>query len=573
MLQCLEEQDGLMGSGNIGLSTWIYNMSLTWSCSDQHICPDPDSTAMACKTVYHTLGIYHPVQPMINAFEGEKNYFTYYGERDPSVSSNAHSNSEYYATLAVTQALTDYLVALSDERVEVVSERLLKAQIPLTIFQAVVRVLLRQNADGSWGSTSIRENTAHAVIILKTTWSLPFVSETLRQSIGQAVRKGQAFILVSLDEEFNDYSWNGKCFYGLLSISRAAALSAIWDAQPTRRYSQKVEALYQLDSNVIAEHSKLLRQMKYFAKVPASIIEASCVEAGFLVRELLETTRLEEKKNYDKGFVSKQAVICIAVNYTLKGCLGNYFVLTMIELIELVYNLDTLLDLELIDRSSETLGLLEKLVHRMFADRTPSNIPQTDLDGNALTLETFQGKEEVYRIIKAMESGKRKFLENPHVLNAGDYEQNDLLMELRIAFLAKISKSPSDVVCANPVERYLLEEFNRHVAIWGRLWNDYADVERDRLDSNLNTLDFPEFQSCIEDARKDTPDELKKGYLSVLIQHEEDLANETLERFARAIESRRAKPAHIITGLQWYMGINHALRELYDARAIYASRS
>ncbi|KAJ6127984.1 hypothetical protein N7471_009201 [Penicillium samsonianum] len=180
ILQGVEKQGGIMGA-------------------DQHVCPDPDSTAMAYKTIYHALGIHHPVQPMIDAFEGPKNYVTYRSERDPSISSNAHvlqalklgpdsrentssiekcitylcetwsdthglvqdkwSLSEYYATVALTQALSDYLVALSEERVEAVSEKLLKVYIPLTLLQAVVRILLRQNADGSWGSTSIREDT------------------------------------------------------------------------------------------------------------------------------------------------------------------------------------------------------------------------------------------------------------------------------------------------------------------------------------------------------------------------------------------------------------------------------
>ncbi|OGE46866.1 hypothetical protein PENARI_c096G01623 [Penicillium arizonense] len=635
MLQCLEDQGGIMGS-------------------NRNICPDPDSTAMAYKTIYYTLGLHYPIQPIIDAFEGDENYFTYCGERDPSISSNAHalqalilspesrkhtssiekcikylcgtwynthdlvedkwSNSEYYATLAITQALSDYVFALSDERVEAVSEKLLKVHIPMTIFQAVVRILLRQNGDGSWGSTSIRVDTSHAVILLKSTRSLPFIPEALSLVVGQAIQKGQAFISANLDAPFNDYSWNGKCAYGLSSISRAAALSALLDSQPTRVYSPTVQALYQVDSNLITKQNKLLGCMKYFTELPAWIIEASCVEAAFFVRELVDNNRLETRKNYDKGFTLKLAVICTAVNYATKACLGNHILLGMLECMEFAYHLDTLIDLELKDRSVETMQLIEKLVRRMFADIDPSVPLQDKLEGDAITLRDCQDHEEVYRVLKAMASGKKLFMENPRVLTASPYEQHNLLMELRLSLLAQVSKAsiattpddfhetglsfyqyiqgiaaydglsgiamkfiiclnqgPSDVVCATPVERYLLEEYSRHVAVWGRMWNDYADVERDRADSNLNSLDFPDFQTCTKDPREDSPGGVKRRYLAVLIQHEEDLANETLTRFTSLVESR-ANAGNLLTGLRWYLGILHVLRELYNTRAIYAAR-
>jgi hypothetical protein len=91
VLQCLEDQGGIMGSGKTGLCSQISSsILLTRPCPDQNICPEPDSTAMACKTVYYALGAHYSVQPMIDTFEGDKNYFTYRGERDPSISSNAH---------------------------------------------------------------------------------------------------------------------------------------------------------------------------------------------------------------------------------------------------------------------------------------------------------------------------------------------------------------------------------------------------------------------------------------------------------------------------------------------------
>lgn len=55
---------------------------------DQGFCPDPDTTAMALRTL-HSLGVQRSVQPMIEQFEGNEHYVTYKSERDSSVSVNA----------------------------------------------------------------------------------------------------------------------------------------------------------------------------------------------------------------------------------------------------------------------------------------------------------------------------------------------------------------------------------------------------------------------------------------------------------------------------------------------------
>ncbi|KAJ6050999.1 hypothetical protein N7460_001533 [Penicillium canescens] len=611
ILQCLEKQDDILGA-------------------DEIICPEPDSTAMALRTVYHSLGAHRSIQHMIDAFEGGDNYFTFSGERDPSVSSNAHvlqalNHSEYYATFATTQALVDYLVALSEERVESLSETLLGALIPLTLFQAVVRILLRQNPDGSWGSISLREDTSHAVITLKSAWSLPFISATLSQEIGQAIQKGQAFISANLDAPFNDYTWNGKCAYGLLAVSRAIALSALLETRPARRYSPKVESLYQLDMKLIVKRAEHLRKMRCFADLPAWIIEATCLEAVFLFRGSRQPTWLEKSVHLDEGFLIMLAAICIGLNYSKRAFLSNRILFGMLELMEFIYTIDPLIDEELSDRSPETLQLIEKLVHQVLADIhlpvgsdiQPTKKPVNGHQGETITLEICHGQIEIYKIVKAIEYGTKQIMENPHVEAASHYDRRNLLMELRYALLAQVEKlhvgaslascherglnfyrwtqgSGADdtfsavvlklmiclvkshldtEICPNPTEKYLLEDFSRHAATWGRLWNDYADVERDRASSNLNVLDFPEFQSpCMEDGRDLSPDQLKRHYLADLIQHEEDLAEKALKKLTNAIQSReKHAQTETITVLHWYMDINRAFQELYYAKTIFTS--
>ncbi|KAJ5218245.1 uncharacterized protein N7498_000344 [Penicillium cinerascens] len=342
ILQRLEKQDGIIGS-------------------DLLICPDSDSTAMALKTVYHSPGTRLSAQNMINAFEGEKNYFTYSGERDPSISSNAHVlqalvlDSAAMKHTASIEKCARYLcetwrnankLVRDKWRVEPLSETLLKTLIPLTLFQAVLRILLTQNPNGSWGQTSLRENTSLAVITLKSTWSLPFVSATLSQVMDQAIKEGQAFISANMDAPFNDYSWNGKCAYGLLSISRAAALSALLGTRPAREYSKDVKSLFHIEMGLIAKQAKLL---------------------GFYFEGNSKITTFEERNGFDEGFSMRLAVICITLNYHKKYFLSNRFIYGMLELMHFVYHIDNLIDTDLSDRSPDTLQLIEDSLHQMFA--------------------------------------------------------------------------------------------------------------------------------------------------------------------------------------------------------------
>ncbi|KAJ6127985.1 hypothetical protein N7471_009202 [Penicillium samsonianum] len=357
--------------------------------------------------------------------------------------------------------------------------------------------------------------------------------------------------------------------------------------------------------NLITKHSTLLGHLEYFAGVPGWVIEASCLEAAFLVHEVAESTRLKRRKDLDKAFILRLTAIPIAVNYATKACLGKHVVLGMVDICEFNYHVDPLIE-GIKDRSPDTMQLIEKVICQIFSDKDSSGVLQNKSEGDAITLEACQGHEEVYQLVKELEYSAKQFIEHPHVLTAGDYEQRNLRMEIRVGLLAQVSKvamaipdsssapdlsfyqfiqkigaddtlssmaiksiicfiqGPSDVVCATPIERYLLEEFNRHVAIWTRMWNDHSSIERDRVDSSLNVVDFPEFQSCIEDAGK-------RRSLADLIQHEEDRLNESLERFASAVASR-PKAGYVVTGLRWYLGILHVFREQYNAGAVYASK-
>ncbi|KAJ5614595.1 hypothetical protein N7528_008249 [Penicillium herquei] len=363
ILKCLDDQDGIIGAERL-------------------LCPEPDSTAMALR-VLDAVGIRRSVKPMIDCFEGSLNYFTYKGERDPSISTNAHvlqalvlysTSGEY--TLSVEKciryicktwwnsrsfiqdkwAFIDFLSALGEKRVDDLSDSLLKAQLPLVLIQAIARTLLAQNTDGSWGSGSFRENTAYAIMILKSTWRMPFETCDLKQFCDQAIRKGQAFIYANMETPFSDYNWNGKCVYGLLSISRAAALSALLDTRPSIQYPEHIRSQYNLDAHQRIQIKGSFLDCRILPRTPPWLVETAAIEGHFLLRSNphLRSLGIEPLELAQARLVM---VYCCATY--LKGvCLSNEMMSTAIESV-LTSHADRLVILEGENRPLDTAELIE----------------------------------------------------------------------------------------------------------------------------------------------------------------------------------------------------------------------
>jgi hypothetical protein len=109
--------------------------------------------------------------------------------------------------------------------------------------------------------------------------------------------------------------------------------------------------------------------------------------------------------------------------------------------------------------------------------------------------------------------------------------------------------------------------------VWNRLWNDYSDIDPDRAAENLNTLDFPKFQSlCVEDGSDDSSDQQKRRCLAELVQHEHELAKDVLRKLETVIQSRgkHARPL-TVPAFRWYMDVLDAFQDRYDAKTIFIS--
>lgn len=220
--------------------------------------PDADNSAMVL-CVLSDLG--YPIEPScLLTYEGETCFRCYDGERNPSVSTNAHILVAF-GTYMVRCRLS---VPTYEQAIAKILTYLLSAQqqdgswfdkwhaspyyatacsvlalqhfgtsntaIATALKRAIAWVLHTQRDDGSWGFwCGTLEETAYALQILLLVG---------RSEDSLAVRRGERFLIKHLDASPNDPVhmplWHGKELYSPRRIVRAAVLSALYLCATTR---------------------------------------------------------------------------------------------------------------------------------------------------------------------------------------------------------------------------------------------------------------------------------------------------------------------------------------------------
>lgn len=229
--------------------------------------PDADNSAVVL-SVLSALG--YPVEPVcLLTYESETCFRCYDGERNPSVSTNAHileafgnymvqCRSSVPKYQQASAKISTYL--LSAQRQDgswfdkwhaspyyatacsvLALQRFGRSDTAAALNRAIAWVLRTQRDDGSWGFWSgTLEETAYALQIL-------LLARQAKDpvAIAQAARRGDRFLIKHLDDPPNDPVhmplWHGKELYKPARIVRAAVLSALYLCATTRSNAQPVD--------------------------------------------------------------------------------------------------------------------------------------------------------------------------------------------------------------------------------------------------------------------------------------------------------------------------------------------
>ena len=132
------------------------------------------------------------------------------------------------------------------------------------------------------------------------------------------------------------------------------------------------------------------------------------------------------------------------------------------------------------------------------------------------------------------------------------------------------SLSPSSLDCFSSVQqKYMAHDLCSHLAVMSRLYNDYGSTARDRDEGNINSINFPEFNSNKEIHTNTEPSSVEvrlREDLLALSKYERDNANFVLEKFIVSLEANGSKDRLKTDGLQLFAKVSALYADMYVAR-------
>jgi hypothetical protein len=188
----------------------------------------------------------------------------------------------------LVEALVDLVSLLEQNKLLGIFDRDLQSRIVITLFQACLRPLLDQQADGSWNQSI--EETAYGILILTEARRVCFFDE-LRQPLDSAIERGVVFVN-SISAHPLNYIWIEKVSYASPLLTESYLLAALKAASSPPGASVGSSLGHNTSSARMDKHVKLFHQAQLFSSLPEWELRGSMIEAALFL-PLLRAHRLD----------------------------------------------------------------------------------------------------------------------------------------------------------------------------------------------------------------------------------------------------------------------------------------
>ncbi|ROW08497.1 hypothetical protein VMCG_03254 [Cytospora schulzeri] len=495
-----------------------------------------------------------------------------------------------YPSLLLVETMVDLMVLIDEGNITCHLSQELQSKMLITLFQACLRPLLEQRDDGSWDNSI--EATAYGVLILCEARRLSMFAD-LRQPLESAIDLGVAYIQ-SLPVTTSVPMWIEKVSYGSVVLTDCYVLAALKASMSSPASSLVGASLFKSTQSVSGrKHVKLFQQTPLFAPFPEWQIQASMVES-VLFQPLLRARRLsifprtdmEDDKYFD--IIPFSWTSC---NNRTRTWICNSFIYEMMVISFLNYQADEFMEATAGEVFYGQTDALRRLIDDAFS--MDSNELQS-LNGKGRGTNGSGVAEVSLPLSRFVEH----ISNHPCVLAASSWDRESVKRELRTFLHAHVTQSEDNArfqqgkqnhastqrqagtAVANTStfdsffhwvrttsadhtscpysfsfvgcllsallvqgresfptvqEKYLASATCRHLATMCRMYNDYGSIVRDAEEGNVNSINFPEYQSFTNPgADTDTKSsmDLKKQALFDLAEYERACLDDALRRLA-----------------------------------------
>lgn len=426
-----------------------------------------------------------------------------------------------------------YIHRWSEGHLAALPDELMNFKLPITLFQALIRTLRTQNQDGSWGSSSSAEETAYAILILKSVASFSF-TDAISVELESAIRKGIQFILTkSQRSQTEDQLWLDKTLYAIPTVSDSYIMAAV-QAEATDFVS--ADSLNKLVDTSTPTVQKLT---SYFARLPSQtetpkwVIQVSVIEGILFSRRLKTLDIFSTGKALGDRYIKYAAVFwTLANNARPEYLLSTSVIYSMVELSVGIFQEDEEMEKSLVslpDAATDIIAdYIDKSCHETaICNNVASHATPHETDISGYDVET---RTQLMNIQHNIRLWLHFALVDNLPANANSHDICDLKQEVKMAMMAALQQAKAhkslnscqsfyawlhtcavhdvksavvskSLICKighgsnvfrTAKGKYLAERLWRQMSIEGRLCNDLGSIERDRLAANLNSADFLE---------------------------------------------------------------------------------
>ncbi|KAF5855483.1 hypothetical protein ETB97_009118 [Aspergillus alliaceus] len=341
-----------------------------------------------------------------------------------------------------------YFESWKQGHIAALPEELMSFQIPITLFQSLIRTLLTQNQDGSWGSSSSAEETAYAVLILKNVACLSFTA-LISSEVQCAIDRGQHFILSKSERSgMDDQLWLDKTLYAIPTVSDSYIQAAMKTYNRFDDLKNIIRELLNLPYTRIHKLTEYFEQLPSVMKASRWVVQASVIEAFLFKYNLRTLDHSSQRAVLGEKYLDYTAFFWVfANNSRADHLLSTSRIYNMVEFAAGIYQEDHYMDTCLLELPDTALNIIANFADRVCSQRDGS---QTDNDNRSLPEQdsadlTEEIKFNIKQAEQLLERWMKSILNNSCIENASEYDRRNLRKELKVAVAANFQQAKSNI--------------------------------------------------------------------------------------------------------------------------------
>lgn len=451
---------------------------------------DVDDTAKTI-TALTILGRAPDPRAMLKVFETTTHFRTYTGERDPSLTANCnalsallkqpdvssfgsqiqkttkflcdywwHSDGEIedkwntcylYPSVLLVQVLVDLVSLVEGGKLPGVLDEELQYRVAITLFQACLRPLLDQDADGSW--TKSIEATAYGILILSEARRLAFFNQLI-EPLNEAIRRGIAYAdSLGGDDAQPNYIWIEKVSYASHVLTKSYLLAARCAASSSSVGEAIGASLWTPPKEGMDKHVRLFHQAELFSSLPEWELRASMIEAS-LFTPMLRAHRLDVFPRSDVAedkYLDVVPLFWTAANNRARTYASTVFLYDMCFIAMLNFQLDEFMEATAGVLYRGRMNDLRQIIHDLMADmgdtkplatkEIDSGIEEEDVSMSDSGSDAPEKSPEYNTVYSALSGFLKHVFKHPSIQSASEWDRKLLKNELRTYLLAHIQQA------------------------------------------------------------------------------------------------------------------------------------